>query len=979
MSRKPTIFAQEQMAHYMERANINIDRLNVIHVAGSKGKGSVCAFTETILHKYGLKTGLYSSPHLVSITERFRINTKPVDLEIFLKYFWRVWDALWITRDQNGKFPAMPAYFTFLTLVGFELYVNEGVDVLVLEVGLGGKLDATNVVRRPLVTAVSTLALEHTEILGDTLTLIAREKAGIFKPGVPAFTCTQTVEAMRALEEVARDTGATLYVTRNLVLDTDTSNVSEMQVNPQGRHGIPTPPLPYSPPTPSDSHPIHRPLGLEGDFQRSNAALAVQIASVALRQIHELNGTKTKSSPHSQTTSEVSTAGHTPEYIAAEGKESDLTNFDGLYTDGKPLGDHGGNEGFGGIMGPSTVFNTITVTRRTLSCKGNEDEHSTEGKDMSESNDTKLGERRATSTNLTAREMDALGRNIPDSNMNSNNHTDTSNRDQPVSSLLNSSTISTSLANSSQPSSSSHASTSSLSSSEAPPVHVGMPLPLESSHGSQSSNTLSLHPHPNHASEPASLFNTHVTLTPYYSRLPLLFKQGLAETRWAGRCQVVPCPVVDNLVFYIDGAHTPISIELCAKWFRDLISDPASSLSTSSSTTSSSTTSSLSLSSSPLSRLSEGKNTCEQDVSKKLNTDNCVLSPELPTQNILLFNCGQVRNPFALLEPLVSIAYPKEPSPFSEKPLPIHTVRDILDQSTSTTQSTSSSPTTTKNIDPSSDQVTKIGTGTISSLANDQGKLTRTPSLSSSPDPLTPPPTPPLSPISNQQDIPPVRFSHVLLQPFDHDRIILSKPLTFTDLAKTCKRPAPASAVAFANGPITLQPLSPPLKGELEGNASSVTSTDSSDHTNYPPLPWQQTLLGTFESIVSAYDQQIQGSSSTSSSALPPLPISTTSSPPINTANTTSNYQITTVQNLLPSNTPVTNSGFMASLPPSLPVYLSMNRSYPYTGVCTQSVADSIAFARAIARSNPRVQVRALVTGSLYLVGNVLKALKSGV
>jgi len=91
-------FAHSQMQHYLSRINLNIDDLPVVHIAGSKGKGSTAAFTETILRQHGLKTGLYTSPHLVSLTERYRINTEHVPTDLFLKHFWRVFDGLWETR-----------------------------------------------------------------------------------------------------------------------------------------------------------------------------------------------------------------------------------------------------------------------------------------------------------------------------------------------------------------------------------------------------------------------------------------------------------------------------------------------------------------------------------------------------------------------------------------------------------------------------------------------------------------------------------------------------------------------------------------------------------------------------------------------------------------------------------------------------------------------------------------------------------------
>ena len=121
--------------------------LSVIHVAGTKGKGSTCAFVEHVLRKCGTKTGLYSSPHLVDIRERFRIDGVPVSRTAFTRNFWWLRDKLRETGCEEEF--GMPAYFRFLTLLGFRIFSQEGVECAVLEVGLGGRLDATNVVKAP--------------------------------------------------------------------------------------------------------------------------------------------------------------------------------------------------------------------------------------------------------------------------------------------------------------------------------------------------------------------------------------------------------------------------------------------------------------------------------------------------------------------------------------------------------------------------------------------------------------------------------------------------------------------------------------------------------------------------------------------------------------------------------------------------------------------------------------------------------------
>ncbi|KAL1415014.1 hypothetical protein MTO96_007014 [Rhipicephalus appendiculatus] len=164
----------------------DLDDLKVIHVAGTKGKGSTCAFAESILRHHGFKTGLYTSPHLVAVRERIRINGKPLSEAAFAKYFWDVYHNL---KAKEGL--DVPAYFQFLTVMAFKVFIMEKVDVLVLEVGVGGEYDCTNVIRHPTVVGITSLGLDHTRLLGSSLQEIAWQKSGIFKKGCPAFSLPQ--------------------------------------------------------------------------------------------------------------------------------------------------------------------------------------------------------------------------------------------------------------------------------------------------------------------------------------------------------------------------------------------------------------------------------------------------------------------------------------------------------------------------------------------------------------------------------------------------------------------------------------------------------------------------------------------------------------------------------------------------------------------------------------------------------------------
>ncbi len=179
------------------------EQLRVIHVAGTKGKGSTAAMIEAVLRAAGYRTGLYSSPHLHDPRERIRRNGQMIDEEAF-------------TALVNRMRPLFDHYegtttFEALTAMMFVWFAESGVDVVVLEVGLGGRLDATNLIT-PLVSVITPLALEHTIILGNTIEEIAFEKAGIIKEGVPVVTAAQPVAALEVLQRIADERHAPLVV-----------------------------------------------------------------------------------------------------------------------------------------------------------------------------------------------------------------------------------------------------------------------------------------------------------------------------------------------------------------------------------------------------------------------------------------------------------------------------------------------------------------------------------------------------------------------------------------------------------------------------------------------------------------------------------------------------------------------------------------------------------------------------------------------
>ena len=157
-------------------------KLKMIHVAGTNGKGSVCAYLSEILMQHGLKTAMFVSPHLVKINERIRINGTMITAEQFLEGFAVVEqaEARLLANDFGGI-----TYFDFLFGIAVDWFAKEHVDVVVMETGLGGRLDSTNAVEHPILSVITSISLDHTDILGNTIEEIAAEKAGIIKAGVP--------------------------------------------------------------------------------------------------------------------------------------------------------------------------------------------------------------------------------------------------------------------------------------------------------------------------------------------------------------------------------------------------------------------------------------------------------------------------------------------------------------------------------------------------------------------------------------------------------------------------------------------------------------------------------------------------------------------------------------------------------------------------------------------------------------------------
>ncbi len=174
-------------------------RVKCVHLAGTNGKGSVGAMMEAALLQSPLKVGFYTSPHLISFTERFRLNGRQISRRRVLKLI----EAVWRVADPAEP----PTFFEFVTAMAFLYFAEESADCTLVETGLGGRLDATNVCR-PTVTVITNIGLEHQEFLGNTLASIAFEKAGIIKPGIPLVHGVQQPAARRVVEERARELAA---------------------------------------------------------------------------------------------------------------------------------------------------------------------------------------------------------------------------------------------------------------------------------------------------------------------------------------------------------------------------------------------------------------------------------------------------------------------------------------------------------------------------------------------------------------------------------------------------------------------------------------------------------------------------------------------------------------------------------------------------------------------------------------------------
>ena len=194
------------------------DKLKFIHVAGTNGKGSFCAMTDSILRKAGYKVGLFTSPYIVEFNERMRINGENISDDELCELV----DTVKPIADEMSD---KPTEFELITALAFLYFARNNCDVVVLECGLGGRLDATNIIKTPILSVITGIALDHTSILGDTVEKIAAEKAGIIKKDIPVLWCGKDISAQKVIADRANEIGAPLSV-----IDRETLRINEMSL-----------------------------------------------------------------------------------------------------------------------------------------------------------------------------------------------------------------------------------------------------------------------------------------------------------------------------------------------------------------------------------------------------------------------------------------------------------------------------------------------------------------------------------------------------------------------------------------------------------------------------------------------------------------------------------------------------------------------------------------------------------------------------
>jgi len=251
-------FDLDRMRTLLKKLGNPQDQFRSVHVAGTKGKGSTCAMVDVMLRANGYKVGSYSSPHLIDIRERIQINGEIISHADFAR-------IVRMIEPITARSRPVPSYFDVLTAVAFKYFAENKVDIAVVETGLGGRLDSTNVIK-PEVTAITSISKDHMAQLGPTLGHIATEKAGIFKPGVPAVTVMQDPDAEASLKRIADKVGAPLDITGKTMEFSYRFEATRM-LGPHNRVCLTTPNTRFE----------HLAVPLMGEHQAINCGLALAI------------------------------------------------------------------------------------------------------------------------------------------------------------------------------------------------------------------------------------------------------------------------------------------------------------------------------------------------------------------------------------------------------------------------------------------------------------------------------------------------------------------------------------------------------------------------------------------------------------------------------------------------------------------------------------------------------------------------------
>ncbi len=263
--RQKTIYDLSRMEVLLERLGNPQDQAPAVHIAGTKGKGSTAALCDSSLRAAGLKTGFYSSPHLHTFRERIRRDSEPISQEKFGSLL----EVLWPFHEELKADPDIGplTLFEFLTSMAFQCFSEDNTDVQVIEVGLGGRLDATNVLDAS-VSVVTSISLDHTAVLGDTIGEIAADKAGIIKPGATVVVAPQLPEALSEILSACEEKeAAPILVGRDITWEGISSGNDGQRFTVRGLN--------------AEYH-LHMPL--LGSYQLENAALAVAALEALVSQ-----------------------------------------------------------------------------------------------------------------------------------------------------------------------------------------------------------------------------------------------------------------------------------------------------------------------------------------------------------------------------------------------------------------------------------------------------------------------------------------------------------------------------------------------------------------------------------------------------------------------------------------------------------------------------------------------------------------------